>query len=286
MTKWYLPHELPTDELLMLSGDSVSARPVADLVRGVAAALQADSRFSPTRASGREPVRKLGADGLRGRFDAELERSAGNRIFLLFGGPHEDMYGTLDVFPDTQLDRAPRTHSIEASIPIAALDAEGIAAFADWALGLFDALGVFHGFVTTTDMQAQRKTIIRESVERGEKAPPRFDDPLYTILDRMVSDVYWVNYFGPAYVERWGLERLQAMGIRSEVRPTGAVAIWATEMPPPVDPTCRLLGDYPFKASFYEALGRRTFTLESLDLPERGEVVPTLHEHRSRSIRH
>ena len=286
MTKWYLPHELPTDELLMLSGDSVSARPVADLVHDVAAALQAEPRFAPTRASGREPVRKLGADGLRGRFDAELERAAGNRLFLLFGGPHEDLYGTLDVFPDTNLDRGPRTHSIEASIPIAALDAEGIAAFADWALALFDALGVFHGFLSTADMQAQRKVTIREAIERGEMAPPRFDDPLYTILDRMVSDVYWVNYFGPAYVERWGLERLQAMGIRSVARPTGAVAVWATELPPPVDPTCRMLGDYPFKASFYEALGRRTFTLESLDLPERGEVVPTLHEHRARSIRH
>lgn len=286
MTKWYLPHELPTDELLMLSGDSVSARPVTDLVRDVAAALQAEPRFSPTRASRREPVRKLGPDGLRGRFDAELERSAGKRIFLLFGGPHEDLYGTLDVFPDTQLDRAPRTHSIEASVPIAALDADGIAAFADWALGLFDALGVFHGFVTTTDMQAQRQTMIREAFERGEIAPPRWEDPLYTILDRMVSDVYWVNYFGPGYVERWGLERLQVMGVRNAVRPAGAVAIWATEMPPPVDATCRLLGDYPFKESFYEALGRRTFTLESMDRPEPGEVVPTLHEHRRLSIQH
>jgi hypothetical protein len=115
-------------------------------------------------------------------------------------------------------------------------------------------------------------------------APPRWDDPLYTILDRVVSDVYWVNYFGPGYVERWGLERLMAIGVRSVVRPSGAVAIWATEMPPLVDATCLRLADYPFKASFYEALGRRTFTFESMDLPEPGEVVPTLHDHRQRSI--
>jgi hypothetical protein len=286
VTKWYLPHELPTDVQLMLSGDSISARPVPDLVRDVAAALQAVPRFSPTRASHREPVRTFGADGLRGRFDAELERSAGKRFWMLFGGPHEDLYGTLDVFPDPSLDRAPRTHNIEVSIPIAALDSAGISAFAEWASGLFDALGVFHGFVTTTDMQAQRKTLIREAVARGEMAPPRFDDPMYTILDRMVSDVYWVNYFGPGYVERWGLERLQAIGVRSDVRSTGAVAIWATEMPPMVDSTARRLADYSFKAPFYEALGRRTFTLETLDLPERGEVVPTLDEHRRLSIQH
>jgi hypothetical protein len=169
-------------------------------------------------------------------------------------------------------------------MPFAALDAEAITLFTDWALGLFDALDVFHGFVTTADMQAQRTAIIREATMRGERALPRREDPLYTILDRMVSDVYWVNYFGPAYVERWGVGRLQSIGVRSEVRPSGAIAIWATEMPPLVDPACRRLADYPFKASFYEALGRRTFTLESLHEPEPGEVVPTLHEHRRRSI--
>jgi hypothetical protein len=42
VTKWYLPHELPTDVQLMLSGDSISARPAADLVRQVAAALQTE----------------------------------------------------------------------------------------------------------------------------------------------------------------------------------------------------------------------------------------------------
>jgi len=284
VTKWYLPHELPTDELKMAAGDSVSATPVADLVRSVATALQAEPRFAPTRASHREPVRKLGPNGLRGTFDAELERSAGRGFRMLFGGPHEDLHGTLDVFPDTMLDRAPRTHTIDVSVPIADIDTDGIAAFAAWAMGLFDALGVFHGFVTTTNMQAQRKAMISEAVMRGEMAPPRWDDPLYTTLDRIVSDVYWVNYFGPGYVERWGLDRLMAIGVRSVVRPSGAVAIWATEMPLPVDATCLRLADYPFKASFYEALGRRTFTLESLDLPEPGEVVPTLHDHRQRSI--
>lgn len=284
MTKWYLPHEIPKDDLLVISGDSVSARPVAELVRDVVRALEADPRFSPTRASPREPVRKLGPGGLREAFDAELERSSGNRILMLLGGPHAELHGTLDVFPDTMLASAPRTHTVDIGIPVAALDAEEVAAFAAWGLGLFDALDVFHGFVTTADMQAHRKGLIADATSLGEMAPPRWDDPLYTILDRMVSDVYWINYFGPAFVDRWGLQRLASIGGRHSVRPNGAIAIWATEEPPAVDPEARRLGDYPFKRPFYDVLGERTFTRESLDVPEPGEVVPTLDEHRQRSI--
>jgi hypothetical protein len=284
VARWYLPHELPTDDLLVLGGDSVSARPVADLAHAVADALAGNPRFAPTRASRNEPVRALRDRSLREAVDVELQRSGEGPLRLLFGGAGE-LHGWLVIFPDPMLDRSPRTHTIDAGVPLAPLDADGVVAFAGWALDLFDALGVFHGYVTTAEMQAQRKAMISEAYERGEMAGSRWDDPLYTVLDRMVSDVYWVNYFGPAFVDRWGSTRFEGLGVRQAARPTGAIAIWATETPPVVEPGYRRLGDYVFKRPFYDAFGTRSFTRESLDLPEPGEVVPTLHEHRRRSLR-
>jgi hypothetical protein len=276
------PHELPTDDLLVLGGDSVSARQVPDLARAVAGAMEANERLTPTRAGTREPLRNL-KDGFREFTDAELEKSAGRPFRILFGRPELDLHGTLDIFTDTALDKSPRTHLIDASVPAQRLDAEGRDAFVAWALDLFDALEVFHGFVTTSDMQAQRKRLISDATDRGEMAAPRWDDPLYTSLDRVVSDVYWVNYFGPAFVDRWGPDRFKGVGTRLEQRPGGAVALWAADDPPALDRGVRRLADYPFKQPFYEALGAASFTRESPDLPVPGLHVPTLHEHRART---
>jgi hypothetical protein len=277
-----MPHQLPTDDLLVLGGDSVSARQVPDLARAVAGAMEAHERFTPTRAGTREPLRNL-----RGGFleftETELAKSAGRPFRILYGRPDPVLHGTLDIFTDTTLDRRPRTHVIDAGIPLATLDPDGRDAFVAWALDLFDALEVLHGFVTTSDMQAQRKGLISEATERGEMAAPLWSDPLYTSLDRVVSDVYWVNYFGPAFVDRWGPERFAATGARLEERSGGAVALWAAGEPPALDPAVRRLADYPFKQPFYAALGREAFTRESPDMPEPGQHVPTLHEHRART---
>jgi len=276
------PSELPTGDLLVLSGDSVSASQVADLARRVAAATKTHPRFSPTRAGPREPLRKL--KGGFGEFiDEELSRASGRPFRILFGDPERALYATLDVFPDNRLDRAPRTHVIDASIPLAHLDSDAREEFAAWAVDLFDALDVFHGYVTTADMQAQRKALISDAAERGDMPLPLWDDPLYTTFDRMVSDVYWVNYFGRAFVSRWGLDRLLSVSKRHEVRPTGAVAVWAADAPPTPDPNARLLTDYAFKRPFYEALGLEAFTHEGPERQQPGIFVPTLQEHRASS---
>jgi len=267
-------------DLLVLSGDSVSARPVADLARGVVTATEAHPRYTPTRAGTREPLRKLGSD-FGGFVDDELARSADRPFRILFGDPDRFFYATLDLFPDPMLDRAPRTHVVDAALPIASLDAEARDDFAAWALDQYDAIGVFHGYVTTSDMQGQRKSLIAQAFDRGELAPPDWADPTYTSFDRVVSDVYWVNYFGPAFVDRWGIDRFEAIGRRLTRRPSGAVAVWAADAPPGVDPTVERLTDYPWKAPFYAALGIDAFTHETTAAPEPGQFVPTLQDHRA-----
>jgi hypothetical protein len=171
---------------------------------------------------------------------------------------------------------------VEASIPLEPLDTAARGDFVAWALDLFDALEVFHGCVTTSDMQGHRNQLIAEAFDRGEIAPPDWDDPLYTSLDRVVSDVYWVNYLGPGFVDRWGSDRFAAIGRPLEERPIGAVAVWATDAPPRVDRSVHRLTEYPWKAPFYTALGLDAFTHETLDVPTPGQHVPTLHDHRNR----
>jgi hypothetical protein len=273
------PHEIATSDLLVLTGDSVSARPVADLARAVADAMARHPRFLPTRASANEPIRKL-AGSFRDFADAELARTAGRPFRILFARPDGNLDGYLDIFADTAIETRPRTHVVTAGAPLAGLDEQGRAAFVAWAIDLFDALEVFHGFVTTAEMEGHRKALIGAATDRGEMAPPDFDDPRYTTFDRVVSDVYWVNYFGPAFVERWGIGRLRSIGGRADLRPRGAVAIWAADDPPPPDRSIRRLVDYPFKRPFYDALGIEAFTRETLAPPQPGEIVPTLADHR------
>jgi hypothetical protein len=73
-----------------------------------------------------------------------------------------------------------------------------------------------------------------------------------------VRDVYWLNYFGPAYVEMWG-ERISGLGIRQEPTANGGLVIWATETPFVFVDGIGSFMDYPWKRPFYDALGLESF---------------------------
>jgi hypothetical protein len=96
--------------------------------------------------------------------------------------------------------------------------------------------------------------------------------------EREIPDVYWLNYFGPGYVEFFGAQ-LERLGVRRTRTKTGGLLVWATETPFVFDRVSRV-ADYAFKQPFYEALGRDAFRSEDQLRGGPGEHVPTYDAHR------
>jgi len=96
--------------------------------------------------------------------------------------------------------------------------------------------------------------------------------------EREIPDVYWLNYFGPGYVEFFGA-RLQRIGVRRVRTENGGLLVWATETPFVLEPGSRI-ADYEFKQPFYEALGRDAFRSEDQLRGAPGEHVPMFDVHR------
>jgi hypothetical protein len=96
--------------------------------------------------------------------------------------------------------------------------------------------------------------------------------------EREIPDVYWLNYFGPGYVEYFG-RRLDRIGVRRAVTENGGLLVWASETPFVLEPG-RRIADYEFKQPFYEALGRDAFRSEAQLRGAPGEHLPTFDTHR------
>ncbi len=137
-----------------------------------------------------------------------------------------------------------------------------------------DCVGAFYGYCALNLMVLQRVRLLKKNavtwLGRLSGVGRGMED-----LARELPDVYWWNYFGPAYVERWG-DRLKTVGVKRTTTPGGAMAIWATETPFVFDPRARRLDSYEWKRTFYEALGEDVFMREGQRQREPGEVVPSL----------
>ena len=96
------------------------------------------------------------------------------------------------------------------------------------------------------------------------------DDQLEpAILDRELSDVHWLNYWGPGYVEFWG-EKLEGLGVRRDRTANGGVIIWSAQTP------LETIDGEPIRA----ALGRDVFAADRARRGEPGELVPSYEMHR------
>jgi hypothetical protein len=135
---------------------------------------------------------------------------------------------------------------------------------------LAEATSAFYGRAALGAMYDQRNLLIQ--LAQGQLEGRVFPD-----FERELPDVYWLNFFGPAYVERWGA-RLDGLGVRRG-RVAGGLLVWATETPSAVAKGAAIT-DYPFKQGFYTALGRDTFMSEAQRPGERGKNVPTFDAHR------
>jgi hypothetical protein len=135
---------------------------------------------------------------------------------------------------------------------------------ADLLRRLAEATGAFYG-------RAALGAIYDQYNLRLDHLPPLDDEC-------EIPDVYWLNYFGPGYVEFFGA-RLERIGVRRTRTKTGGVLVWATETPFVLERVSSI-SEYAFKQPFYEALGRDTFRSETQHRGEPGERVPTFEVHR------
>lgn len=148
--------------------------------------------------------------------------------------------------------------------------------------GLCDSADAFYGCMTPTDLLQQGFNLHGASYEVGLIELPDFHaDPKYRYPPKSyyVEDVGWLNYFGPAFVDRWGRPAIERVGVCRRWLSNGGVVVWATEHLPEYEPVDRISG-YSWKQSFYEHLDPDAFVHEGFKLGEPGERVPLFEEHR------
>lgn len=105
----------------------------------------------------------------------------------------------------------------------------------------------------------------------------------------VLTDVGWINWFGPSVLDRWGgPDALAGVGVFQE-RVGDALVVWATEAPPKRDDSLTGIANYPWKWPFYNAVGRESWWKadpDKRDLTWADQVAllgvhaPTPDEHR------
>ena len=146
-------------------------------------------------------------------------------------------------------------------------------AFGQWFARVAAAFDASYGFAADHQMprqQAGEFGRLRRD-KRWAPLPPGPESDRHS-----VRDVYWLNYFGPAYVEKWG-DRLVRLGARSLETANGGVVVWATPTPFVYEENVASFMEYAWKRPFYEALGRDAFV--NAIMPAWTPRVPTREDH-------
>ena len=138
-------------------------------------------------------------------------------------------------------------------------------------------LKAFTGFCTEHSILTQASIFHALAVENAQnrKKQPNFDYEL--------GDIYWLNYFGPGYVDFWGKDKIKSLEkVYDIIHDTnGGIIVQTTDEPMIADYNVDRISDYKFKQPMYETLGYNTFMHETHHPGERGENVPTLEQMRN-----
>jgi len=225
-------------------------------IRALGDAFDADERLRPDRMDRNDPIREKirSAAAYLGGVEALLAQGPESYLFERRSAPRLGGGITFDRRAPEEL-KSP--HRIYLSLEEEVLTAEPNLAesLGDLFVRLADAFDGYYGFATHSKLPWQQRVELVEAGRRGEPAPQY--PTMYT--DRTsVRDVYWLNYFGPSYVERWG-DRLNDVGVRQVETSNRGRVIWAAESPFLYDEAVGSTSDYAWKQPFYEALGRDTF---------------------------
>ncbi len=155
----------------------------------------------------------------------------------------------------------------------------------DEVVGLFTALcervDAFFGAIDLPAFVRQRRALANNGYEAGtitkwQSEGARQEQKWNA---QFVEDVFWVQFYGPSFLAKWGRDALSGVGVEQRRTDNGGVVVVATATPFEFDPLAEELGAYEWKRPFYEALGRDVFLTEGQVLREPGEVVPTYYDH-------
>ena len=157
------------------------------------------------------------------------------------------------------------------------LNSNDIEEFKKLFINLCVSVNAFYGYCSEYSMVTQRSIYLAKCAENifDRKNQPDFGVE--------ISDIYWLNYFGPGYVDFWGKDKITALENAYNVThdANGGIVVQTTEEPVFADDTVDNISGYEFKQPMYEILGHNTFMHETHQPGKRGENVPTLEQMRS-----
>lgn len=154
-------------------------------------------------------------------------------------------------------------HRVRASFLRTTLDEPGaVEQVVSLFRALADALDAFYGFATSMD-----------EWDRHRHWTKRAPGGNYF---RQVPDVFWLNCFGRAFVDRW--PGLAGAGVESRPLASGGRVVRTTETPWTDDPMSVGQYDLPWKQSVLAVMGLEPF-MTAADWADEGVFVPSARDH-------
>jgi len=237
-------------------------------------ALDSEPMLKIERMDTREPVRNLVASAEAYLSDGRELISGEEVLFERRLFPRISGELSAPAYGDGEADQPHRLHGELAEADRDWLFEEAnLEAFAQWLARAAAAFDASYGYAADHQMAHQQAgefgRLRRE--KRWAPLPPGPESDRHS-----VRDVYWLNYFGPAYVEMWG-EKLVRLGTRSLGTANGGVVVWATSTPFVYREDVASFMDYEWKRPFYASLGRDAFV--NAVVPAWTSRVPTREDH-------
>jgi len=143
-----------------------------------------------------------------------------------------------------------------------------------------ESMDAFWGGAGLTSFRRQTNDFVLAAQVDRTLVLPGVPGTGWDIREHALPDLYWLNFFGPAYLELWGRETVEGLCFRWESTANGGIVVWTTPDPFTFDPAARRLTDYAWKRPFYDALGQETILHERWQDPGRGVRVPSYDDHR------
>ncbi|WP_457206139.1 hypothetical protein [Nocardioides sp. P5_C9_2] len=270
-------------EYLSLELWTVATPGVATFMRKVADVLSSHPAGVPTRVGAGDPAMTPVVDLRSQLVELGRHRPDDRPAQVLLARPEVEEHGRLTYVPDPFGAHPPGfVHPSRVEI---GLSPEDPSEAGELLAQLAEAVEALYGFVVWTPHARQaRGRLLSERVRRHGPSPsggrpPTWKPPPYQALEAQLPDVFWVQVFGPAFVEMWGERALESAGVRRRVLGHGGYVVWATQDPPAYDDHVDAPEGYAWKGSVYDVIGPEPFLRADRCWNDFGEHVPLMTQH-------